>query len=165
MLANRPVQPPELGTVLELPQVGGLHHRYERRAALAGRQRIPAWNKFLTCVLIYPFSWNDPAGYFFRPGSRWHLFRRFSGRQRDTLAQCQRNAHSHVPICVLAFPITPVSVRVTAQASREKQKTDPLGPPLPIKLTNSSSRTAARPRFPASPPDGSTACFPRGRPR
>ena len=38
-------------------------------------------------------------------------------------------------------------------------------PPLPIKLTNSSSRTAARPRFPASPPDGSTACCPRGRPR
>src|SRR6266568_5593533 len=49
-------------------------------------------------------------------------------------------------------------------ASREKQ-TDPLGPPLSIKLTNSSSRTAARPRFPASPPDGSTACCPRGRPR
>ncbi len=41
----------------------------------------------------------------------------------------------------------------------------PVGPPLPIKLTNSSSRTAARPRFPASPPDGSTACCPRGRPR
>ena len=40
-----------------------------------------------------------------------------------------------------------------------------LGPLLPIKLTNSSSRTAARPRFPASPPDGSTACCPRGRPR
>src|SRR6266852_2809516 len=52
-----------------------------------------------------------------------------------------------------------------ATASREKQKTDPVGPPLPIKLTNSSSRTAARPRFPASPPNGSTACFPRGRPR
>ena len=30
-----------------------------------------------------------------------------------------------------------------------------------IELTNSSSRTAARPRFPASPPDGSTACCPR----
>jgi putative transposase len=29
----RRVQPPELGKVLELPQVGGLHHRYERRAA------------------------------------------------------------------------------------------------------------------------------------
>ena len=29
----RSVQPPELGTVVELPQVGGLHHRYERRAA------------------------------------------------------------------------------------------------------------------------------------
>lgn len=29
----RSVQPPELGKVVELPQVGGLHHRYERRAA------------------------------------------------------------------------------------------------------------------------------------
>ena len=29
----RDVQPPELGEVIELPQVGGLHHRYERRAA------------------------------------------------------------------------------------------------------------------------------------
>jgi transposase InsO family protein len=29
----RAVQPPEVGPVIELPQVGGLHHRYERRAA------------------------------------------------------------------------------------------------------------------------------------
>jgi hypothetical protein len=29
----RAVQPPELGKVVELPEVGGLHHRYERRAA------------------------------------------------------------------------------------------------------------------------------------
>lgn len=29
----RPVQPPELGRVVELPEVGGLHHRYERCAA------------------------------------------------------------------------------------------------------------------------------------
>jgi hypothetical protein len=29
----RPVQPLELGSVMELPEVGGLHHRYERRAA------------------------------------------------------------------------------------------------------------------------------------
>jgi transposase InsO family protein len=29
----RSVQPPSLGRVVELPQVGGLHHRYERRAA------------------------------------------------------------------------------------------------------------------------------------
>lgn len=29
----RSVQPPELGKVVELPQVGGFHHRYERRAA------------------------------------------------------------------------------------------------------------------------------------
>jgi putative transposase len=30
---SRAVQLPELGKVIELPQVGGLHHRYERRAA------------------------------------------------------------------------------------------------------------------------------------
>ena len=29
----RPVHPPELGAVVGIPQVGGLHHRYERRAA------------------------------------------------------------------------------------------------------------------------------------
>ena len=29
----RRVQPPELGKVVQLPQVGGLHHRYERCAA------------------------------------------------------------------------------------------------------------------------------------
>src|SRR3982751_2262233 len=29
----RPVEPPEQGRVIRIPQVGGLHHRYERRAA------------------------------------------------------------------------------------------------------------------------------------
>jgi hypothetical protein len=29
----RSVQPPSAGTVVAFPQVGGLHHRYERRAA------------------------------------------------------------------------------------------------------------------------------------
>ena len=29
----RAVQPPELGRIVAIPQVGGLHHRYERRAA------------------------------------------------------------------------------------------------------------------------------------
>jgi putative transposase len=29
----RPVHPPKLGKVIALPQVGGLHYRYERRAA------------------------------------------------------------------------------------------------------------------------------------
>jgi putative transposase len=30
---SRAVQPPLLGRIIELPEVGGLHHRYERRAA------------------------------------------------------------------------------------------------------------------------------------
>jgi hypothetical protein len=29
----RPVHPPEHGSVVAIQQVGGLHHRYERRAA------------------------------------------------------------------------------------------------------------------------------------
>jgi transposase InsO family protein len=29
----RPVQPAEMGSVIEIPEAGGLHHRYERRAA------------------------------------------------------------------------------------------------------------------------------------
>ena len=29
----RAIQPPEMGAVVAVPQVGGLHHRYERRAA------------------------------------------------------------------------------------------------------------------------------------
>ncbi len=32
-LDSRAIQPPQLGPVIELPQVGGLHHRYERRSA------------------------------------------------------------------------------------------------------------------------------------
>jgi putative transposase len=32
-LASRAVMPPDVGEVFELPEVGGLHHRYERRAA------------------------------------------------------------------------------------------------------------------------------------
>ena len=29
----RPVEPPEMGKVVSIPQVGGLHHRYTRIAA------------------------------------------------------------------------------------------------------------------------------------
>ncbi|MFH1532662.1 MAG: hypothetical protein ABIK09_18200 [Pseudomonadota bacterium] len=29
----RSVHPPEMGNVVEFPEVGGLHHRYERRTA------------------------------------------------------------------------------------------------------------------------------------
>jgi hypothetical protein len=31
--SGRAVEPPELGNVIALPRVGGLHHRYLRRAA------------------------------------------------------------------------------------------------------------------------------------
>ena len=31
--AGRPIEPPELGAVLPIPEVGGLHHRYVRQAA------------------------------------------------------------------------------------------------------------------------------------
>jgi hypothetical protein len=30
---SQPVQRPEAGRILSIPQVGGLHHRYERHAA------------------------------------------------------------------------------------------------------------------------------------
>jgi putative transposase len=30
---HRPIEPPEIGEVIELPMVGGLHHWYTRRAA------------------------------------------------------------------------------------------------------------------------------------
>ena len=29
----RPIQPPESGRIISIPVLGGLHHRYERRAA------------------------------------------------------------------------------------------------------------------------------------
>jgi putative transposase len=30
---RRPIQPPSPGRIVAIPEVGGLHHRYERRAA------------------------------------------------------------------------------------------------------------------------------------
>jgi putative transposase len=30
---GRAIQAPEMGAVIEFPEVGGLHHRYERRVA------------------------------------------------------------------------------------------------------------------------------------
>jgi putative transposase len=30
---GRPIEPPELGAIIPIPEVGGLHHRYVRRAA------------------------------------------------------------------------------------------------------------------------------------
>jgi putative transposase len=36
---SRPVQPPALGAIVELPEVVGLHHRYERREGLFSDQK------------------------------------------------------------------------------------------------------------------------------
>ena len=30
---GRPIEPPERGAIIAIPEVGGLHHRYVRRAA------------------------------------------------------------------------------------------------------------------------------------
>jgi hypothetical protein len=30
---SRAVHPPSMGAIVEIPEVGGLHHRYERRAS------------------------------------------------------------------------------------------------------------------------------------
>jgi putative transposase len=38
----RPVQPPDTGPVIAKPEVGGLHHRYERRAACPDRRLATA---------------------------------------------------------------------------------------------------------------------------
>jgi len=32
-LDGRPTEPPGLGTIIPIPEVGGLHHRYVRRTA------------------------------------------------------------------------------------------------------------------------------------
>jgi hypothetical protein len=33
VLRSRPIEPPERGTIIPIPEVGGLHHRYVRHAA------------------------------------------------------------------------------------------------------------------------------------
>jgi putative transposase len=47
---SRAVQPPGLGHIVSLPQVGGLHHRYERRAALALPNLLHFMKKLLSSV-------------------------------------------------------------------------------------------------------------------
>jgi len=48
---SRAVQPPELGRIVAIPQVGGLHHRYERRAAWNFWSPFPsATGRSVNCV-------------------------------------------------------------------------------------------------------------------
>jgi hypothetical protein len=47
---HRPKEPPELAKVVALPRLGGLHHRYCRRAderycGIAGRRSVGPWSK------------------------------------------------------------------------------------------------------------------------
>src|SRR5437763_16354510 len=37
----RPVQPPRAGQIIAVPEVGGLHHRYERHAASTALPQTP----------------------------------------------------------------------------------------------------------------------------
>jgi len=41
----RSIQPPGIGPVVVVPQVGGLHHRYERRPAMKHRLEVEGSNK------------------------------------------------------------------------------------------------------------------------
>ena len=58
----RPIQPPQMGRVVELREVGGLRHRYERRAALTELDAIPfaglscLTRKFVTTMYTLPGS-------------------------------------------------------------------------------------------------------------
>lgn len=48
---GRAIQPPEVGVVIELPEVGGLHHRYERRAGLRGCGKRCCWKAIAVYAL------------------------------------------------------------------------------------------------------------------
>jgi len=49
---SRPVQPPVIGRIVEVPQVGGLHHRYERIAASMGTRFLAQRLDCLPCLCL-----------------------------------------------------------------------------------------------------------------
>jgi putative transposase len=62
---QRPIEPPELGLVVQLPEVGGLHHRYVRRAALSSIDRPTATTRYAP---------HDPASFRRLSHAEIHLF-------------------------------------------------------------------------------------------
>ena len=59
----RVVQPSEMGEIVELPQVGGLHHRYERRAASPLQPVQPAFCSNPTLTLVRRFLFHRQPSY------------------------------------------------------------------------------------------------------
>jgi putative transposase len=55
---SRPVQPPVIGRIVEVPQVGGLHHRYERIAASMGTRFLAQRLDCLPCLCLQYRSGN-----------------------------------------------------------------------------------------------------------
>jgi len=68
----RPIQPPTLGRVVSVPQVGGLHHRYERRAACAQFSEVftVSLRKFCPKPAAIDVLWT-PMDFAVRTDSRW----------------------------------------------------------------------------------------------
>lgn len=53
---HRDVQPPAMGRVLAIPEVGGLYHRHERRAARPGRDRSRPFRRSTAAVACGPIA-------------------------------------------------------------------------------------------------------------